>query len=85
MPKRFLFALFLLFIASCTTAQVQNQNSKISSKDSPQDVRSAVGAVAGAITGKNVEAKYCPVCGRHYSAKVEACPIDGTKLREIAP
>lgn len=42
----------------------------------------AVGAISGALIGEKMETKFCPVCGKGYTAGVQYCPVDGTELKE---
>jgi uncharacterized protein YcfJ len=46
-------------------------------------IGAATGAVAGAIIGEQLETKFCPVCGKRFTASVEYCPYDGTELKPI--
>lgn len=42
----------------------------------------AVGALGGYAVGKNMEQKkFCPTCGRVFSADTVYCPYDGTELK----
>lgn len=41
----------------------------------------AVGAITGALVGEKLETKFCPVCGKSYTAGVQYCPVDGTELK----
>ncbi|MFA5059007.1 MAG: hypothetical protein WC676_00055 [Candidatus Omnitrophota bacterium] len=52
-------------------------------RTAPEEAQSAVGVVAEAISGQNIKSKYCPLCGRHFSSRVENCPKDNTKLLEV--
>jgi len=63
----------------CATTPIPMKNKN----ESTQDVQAAVGSVVSSIRGDKVRVKYCPVCGKHYSANVEACAKDGTKLLEL--
>ena len=42
-----------------------------------------LGMMLGLIIIKFRDIKFCPECGNHYDSKVEYCPTDGTKLKEI--
>lgn len=46
-------------------------------------IGAAVGAVTGALVGEQLETKFCPVCGKRYTAGVKYCTIDGTELKMI--
>jgi outer membrane lipoprotein SlyB len=46
-------------------------------------IGAAAGAIAGAIIGEQMEKKFCPKCGRRFTASVEYCPYDGEKLKLI--
>jgi len=42
----------------------------------------AVGAVGGMLAGDRMsDKKFCPECGREYSADSRFCPVDGTELK----
>jgi len=81
--KKFCYAVWLiLFLAGCASSQgikAKPQNAG----ETSQDVQSAVGAVAESISQKNSSARYCPVCGRHYSFKVKTCPVDSSVLKDL--
>lgn len=83
MIQRFFSAACWIFVftaAGCATASsARNQ----SPKSSATDARSAIGTIADAIKGEAVTAKYCPVCGRHYSSSLRTCPKDGSALKEV--
>lgn len=68
----------LIFIG-CSTATVKD-TTKIESR---QEVETAVVAIKEAVTNTAVRAKYCPVCGRHYSSQLTVCPKDNTPLKEV--
>jgi phage tail tape-measure protein len=45
-----------------------------------------IGAVVGGLTGAAIgshvgSVKFCPTCGREYSADAQYCPVDGTALK----
>ena len=42
----------------------------------------AVGAVGGMMVGDKMQKKFCPVCGRTFTADETYCPYDGTELKE---
>ncbi len=46
-------------------------------------IGAAVGALGGALVGEQMDTKFCPTCGKHYTSGVEYCPVDGTKLELI--
>ena len=75
MPKTFLVLCVSIFLfAGCRA---------VSHKETKDDAQSAVGSVVSGVSGKDIRAKYCPVCARHYGPRVLTCPIDGAKLEEI--
>lgn len=44
-------------------------------------IGAGVGGLAGALIGEQMERKFCPTCGKGYTAGVNVCPIDGTPLK----
>lgn len=46
-------------------------------------IGAAVGALGGALVGEQLDTKFCPVCGKRYTAGVKYCPVDGAELKEI--
>lgn len=46
-------------------------------------IGAAAGAVGGALIAEHAEKKFCPKCGRRFTASVENCPYDGTELKSI--
>ena len=61
----------LFFLCGCSTAS------------SHKDMESAVTTVAESLRHEDMSAKYCPVCGKHYSAKLETCVVDGNLLKAV--
>lgn len=41
------------------------------------------GAAAGALAGEQMDAKFCPVCGKRFTSGTLYCPADGTQLKDI--
>ena len=41
----------------------------------------AVGTVGGMLVGEHMDKKFCPVCGRAYTADTQFCSVDGTELK----
>lgn len=75
----FVLVLCLMSGAGCGTV-----SSKTSpSAQNPREVETAVVAIKDAVTGEKTKAKYCPLCGRHYSGRVQACPQDSTPLKTV--
>lgn len=70
-----------MFLFGCRTTQHRTQELK--SQETPQDIQSAVGTVVDSVRGKKRIVKYCPLCGKHYSANLTACLVDGTALKEV--
>lgn len=46
-------------------------------------IGAAVGALGGALVGEQLDAKFCPVCGKRFTASVTYCPVDGAELKPI--
>ena len=46
-------------------------------------IGAAAGAIGGALIGEQLETKFCPVCGKRFTAGVQYCPHDGTELKPI--
>ena len=46
-------------------------------------IGAAAGGLTGAIVGEQMDTKFCPVCGRHYTSGVEFCPVDGAELKPL--
>ena len=44
-------------------------------------IGTAAGALGGMVVGEHMEKKFCPVCGRTFSADTKYCPYDGTELK----
>ena len=77
-------SLGITFLMGCATSPSVTKTSLSSKKEETvQDVRSAVESVADAVTGKDACVKYCPVCGRHYSCRVNICPFDQAPLKKV--
>ncbi|MEK6714541.1 MAG: glycine zipper domain-containing protein, partial [Candidatus Omnitrophota bacterium] len=41
------------------------------------------GAAAGALAGEQMDKKFCPTCGKHFTSGTTYCPVDGTALKDI--
>lgn len=41
----------------------------------------AIGAVGGMVVGEKMDKKFCPECGRDFTADNKFCPVDGTELK----
>lgn len=41
------------------------------------------GAAAGALAGEQMDTKFCPTCGKHFTSGTTYCPVDGTALKDI--
>lgn len=46
-------------------------------------IGAAAGGLTGAIVGEQMDTKFCPVCGRHYTSGVKYCPVDGAELKPL--
>ena len=79
------FIIFLtIVVVGCQSVPSPKKNDGArGTKETPQDVRSAVESVAGAISQNATRVKYCPVCGRRFSPSVTQCPDDGTVLKDL--
>lgn len=43
----------------------------------------AAGGLAGALVGEQMDTKFCPVCGRHFTSGVKFCSVDGAELKPL--
>ena len=78
----------MMFLVGCATTTLKKGSSEFPDPtperiETRQDVIEAIGAVTDAVTNPQRKAKYCPICGRHYSHRLEVCPVDSTPLNEI--
>ena len=48
-----------------------------------EEARSAVEAIGTALSPTPVRVRYCPVTGKHYSARVKICPIHNVPLLDV--
>jgi len=46
-------------------------------------IGAAAGAIGGALIGEQMDTKFCPVCGKHFTSGVQFCPDDGAELKDI--
>lgn len=46
-------------------------------------IGAAAGGLTGALVGEQMDNKFCPVCGRHYTSEVKYCPVDGAELKPL--
>ncbi len=46
-------------------------------------IGAGLGAASGALVGEQMDTKFCPVCGKHYTSGVKYCPVDGAELKTI--
>jgi len=46
-------------------------------------IGAGAGGLAGALVGEQMDTKFCPVCGRHYTSGVKYCPVDGAELKPL--
>jgi len=79
----FIFLIFTMLGCQSTAAYKKDMGNVPATTETPQDVRSAVESVAGAVSKTPARVKYCPVCGRRFSPSVTQCPADGTALKEL--
>lgn len=63
--------LMLITLCGCQTAKQPHD---------PKDLQSVLKEVKQSFNMQDARAKYCPVCGKHYSGHLEKCPVDGAKL-----
>ncbi|HOW35883.1 MAG TPA: hypothetical protein PL155_05675 [Candidatus Omnitrophota bacterium] len=76
--------LFVLILSLLTGAGCSTVSGKTSpSVQNPREVETAVVAIKDAVTGEKTTAKYCPLCGSHYSGRVQTCPKDNTLLKTV--
>ena len=80
--KKILFLICTLGFLGCQTPSGRGAGPS-PADESAADVRSAIESVAGAVTQKKVQIKYCPVCGRRYSPSQAVCPYDQSELKEL--
>lgn len=79
--RNMLNAMTALFLLSSGCSSIQH-----TAETNPnEDLQSTVKAISDAISTKQSNARYCPVCGKHYNSSVNTCAKDGTALREITP
>ena len=81
--KLLTFLLGTVLILGCQTTPSKKINQESKKAGTPQEAQSAVKSVVNTFKEKQVNAKYCPLCGRHYSSKLDVCPKDGTALKEV--
>lgn len=85
--KQYVTILIVFLAAGCVSSsrQIKNSQKNDSSpkKETRKEIESAVVAVTEAIKQENVRAKYCPVCGKHFSGHLEKCPACGVLLKEV--
>ena len=95
MRQRIFIFVSLIFLAGCTTTQKAATVGGVGGAalgtiighQSDHDltgaaIGGAAGTVAGMIIGEKMEKKFCPVCGRAYTADQKFCPVDGTELKD---
>lgn len=41
----------------------------------------AIGAVGGMVVGDKMDKKFCPECGKSFTADNRFCPVDGAELK----
>ena len=46
-------------------------------------IGAAAGGLGGALIGEQMDSKFCPVCGKRFTASQKFCPDDGTELKDI--
>lgn len=46
-------------------------------------IGAAAGGLGGALIGEQMDSKFCPVCGKRFTASQKFCPADGTELKDI--
>ncbi len=78
---RFLLLFCVIILSGCNTVTPKTEDSQI--KETSKEVQAAVTTVVDSVSGKKRIVRYCPVCGKHYSASVSQCSIDGATLQEI--
>ncbi len=91
-----ILAMSLIVLAGCTTVQrgagtgaaVGGALGAIIGHQSGETTEGALigagaGAIAGGLIAEQMETKFCPQCGRRFTASVEYCPYDGAPLEQI--
>lgn len=94
--KRWILLVLLVSLAGCTTAQkgagigavtggglgaiIGHQSGHTAEGAA---IGAAAGAIGGALIGEQLETKFCPTCGKRFTAGVKFCPADGTELQPI--
>ncbi len=73
----------VLFFSGCATSQKKGTIQGDLKRESPREITDSLQKVSGAVTKKGIRAKYCPICGRHYSPRVQRCPFDNSPLKVI--
>jgi uncharacterized protein YcfJ len=87
-------ALIVLVFAGCTTTQKgaavgglggATLGGIIGHQSGNDIAGAAIGGVAGTVggmlVGEHMDKKFCPACGRTYTADTRFCPVDGTELK----
>jgi surface antigen len=46
-------------------------------------IGAVAGGLGGALIGEQMDTKFCPTCGKHFTSGVDFCPDDGTELKPI--
>ena len=78
-----LISIFLVSFFAASGCSTSAASKFARSTQNQKETESAISAVTETLRNENVSAQYCPVCGKHYSGRVEKCLIDGTPLKEI--
>lgn len=45
-----------------------------------KEAESAVKAITESVSGKQIQVKYCPICGQRFDPSVEICPVHNVNL-----
>jgi len=46
-------------------------------------IGAGAGGLGGALIGERMDSKFCPICGKRFTASQKFCPEDGTELKDI--
>ena len=80
--RQFILLYILIYLIGCNSVSKKSNNIDNIPKDikNKEEMQTAVDSIANTMRQKGVRTKYCPICGRHYNAKLDTCPKDGAKL-----
>ncbi|GEM_PF-1939584 len=82
--RAIVFAVVLVAMGGCAATAHKKDSSAAQPPETQKEIQTAVGTIVNTVSGKQVSVRYCPVCGKHYSAKLGVCPKDDSPLRDVA-